>query len=98
MEFSGQKTRVGSQFPSPGHLPNPGMETSSPSLQSDSLQSEPRAKPKNNGVGSLFLLQGIFPTQESNPRSPALQTDSLSAELPWKPSWSEAASPRPASK
>ena len=46
------------------------METRSPSLQADSLQSEPPEKPKNNGVGSLSLLQRIFPTQDSNPRSP----------------------------
>ena len=38
----------------------------SPSLQADSLLSEPPGKPKNTGVGSLSLLQGIFPTQEWN--------------------------------
>ena len=38
----------------------------SPSLQTDSLPSEPPGKPKNTGVGSLSLFQGIFPTQESN--------------------------------
>ena len=43
-------------------LPNPGIEPRSPTLQEDSLPSEPR----NTGVGSLSLLQGIFPTQESN--------------------------------
>ena len=37
-----------------------------PTLQADSLPSEPPGKPKNNRVGSLSLLQGIFPTQESN--------------------------------
>ena len=47
-------------------LPNPGIETRSPSLQADSLPSEPPGKPKNTGVGSLSLLQGIFLTQESN--------------------------------
>ena len=38
----------------------------SPTLQVDSLPSEPLGKPKNTEVGSLSLLQGIFPTQESN--------------------------------
>ena len=47
-------------------LPNPGMKPGSPTLQADSLQSEPPGKPKNTGVGSLSLLQGIFPTQELN--------------------------------
>ena len=42
------------------------IEPRSPSLQSDSLLSEPTGKPKNTGVGSLSLLQRIFPTQESN--------------------------------
>ena len=53
-------------FPSPGDLPNPGVEPRSPTLQADSLPAEPQGKPKNTGVGSLSLLQGIFPTQESN--------------------------------
>ncbi|MES7760928.1 hypothetical protein U6J64_12300, partial [Cutibacterium acnes] len=49
-----------------GDLPNPGIEPRSPTLQADSLPSEPPGKPKNTGVGSLSLLQGIFLTQESN--------------------------------
>ena len=53
-------------FPSPGDLPNQGMEPRSPTLQVDSLPSEPPRKPKNTGVGSLSLLQQIFPTQELN--------------------------------
>ena len=53
-------------FPSPGDIPNLGIEPRSPTLQADSLPPEPQGKPKNTGVGSLSLLQGIFPTQESN--------------------------------
>ena len=34
----------------------PGTEPRSPSLQVDSLPTEPPGKPKNTGVGSLFLL------------------------------------------
>ena len=49
-----------------GGLPNPGIEPRSPTLQVDSLPSEPSGKPQNTAVGSLSLLQGIFPTQESN--------------------------------
>ena len=41
-------------------------ETRSPTLQADSLPSEPPGKPKNTGVGSLSLLQGNFQTQELN--------------------------------
>ena len=53
-------------FPSPGDLPNPGIQPRSPVLQAHSLLSEPPGKPRNTGVGSLFFLQGICPTQESN--------------------------------
>ena len=39
-------------FPSPGDLPNPGIEPRSPTLQADSLPVEPQGKPKNTGVAS----------------------------------------------
>ena len=52
--------------PSPGDLPDPGIEPRSPTLQVDSLPFEPPGKPMNTGVSSLSLLQGIFLTQESN--------------------------------
>ena len=39
--FLGQNTGVGSLSPSPGDLPNPGIEPRSPTLQADSLPSEP---------------------------------------------------------
>ena len=67
-----------------GNLPNPEVELRSPTLQVDSLPSEPPGKPKNTGEGSLSLLQGIFLTQELN-RSPAMQANSLPAEPPGKP-------------
>ena len=53
--------------PYPGDLPDPGIESRSPTLQADSLPSEPPGKPKNTGVGCHSLLQRIFPTQGSNP-------------------------------
>ena len=62
----GRNTGVGSPFPSPGELPNPGIKPSSPALQVDFLPAEPQGKPKNTGVGSLSLLQRIFLTQELN--------------------------------
>ena len=45
MEFSRQEYWNGQPFPSPGDLPHPGMEPSSPALQADSLLSEPPGKP-----------------------------------------------------
>ena len=66
MEFSRPEYCSGQPFPSPGDLPNPGIEPRFPALQADSLPAEPQGKPKNTGEGSLSLLQGIFPTQELN--------------------------------
>ena len=43
-----------------------GVKSRSPTLQMDSLPTEPPGKPKNIGVGSLSLLQQIFLTQELN--------------------------------
>jgi len=43
---------------SPGNLCNLGIKLRSPTLQVDSLPSEPPGKPKNTGVSSLSLLQG----------------------------------------
>ena len=64
MEFS--RPEYCSGFPSPGDIPNPGIEPRSPTLQVDSLPAEPQGKPKNTGMGSLSLLQQVFLTQESN--------------------------------
>ena len=66
MESSRPEYWSGELFPSPGDLPNPGIEPRSPALQADSLPAEPQGKPKNPGVGSLSLLQWIFLTQELN--------------------------------
>ena len=61
----GKNTGVGCHPPL-GDLPNPGIEPRCPTMQADSLPSEPPGKPMNTGLGSLCLLQGIFLTQESN--------------------------------
>ena len=41
MEFSRQEYWSGLPLPSPGDLPEPGIEPGSPSLQADALLSEP---------------------------------------------------------
>ena len=41
MEFSRQEYWSGLPFPSPGDLPDPGIEPRSPALQADTLPSEP---------------------------------------------------------
>ena len=45
MGFSRQEYWSGLPFPSPGDLPNPGIEPMSPALQADALTSEPPGKP-----------------------------------------------------
>ena len=52
-----QASWSGQPFPSPGDLPNPGIEPRSPALWADSLPAEPQGKPKNTGVGSLCYSQ-----------------------------------------
>ena len=64
--FSRQEYWSGLPCPPPEDLPNPVIKPRSPTLQVDSLLSEPAVKPKNTGVGSLFLLQRILLIQESN--------------------------------
>ena len=45
MGFSRQEHWSGLPFPSPGDLPNPGIEPGSPALEADALTSEPPGKP-----------------------------------------------------
>ena len=45
MEFSRQEYRSGLPFPSPGDLPDAGIESRSPTLQADTLPFEPPGKP-----------------------------------------------------
>ena len=44
MEFSRQEYWSGFPFPSPGDLPNPGIEPRAQALQTDALPSEPPGK------------------------------------------------------
>jgi len=44
VEFFRQEYWSGLPFPSPGDLPNPGIEPGSPTLQEDSLLREPPGK------------------------------------------------------
>ena len=45
MEFPRQEYWNGLPFPSPGDLPDPGIEPRSPTLQADALLSKPLGKP-----------------------------------------------------
>ena len=53
MGFSRQEYWSGLPFPSPGDLPNPGIEPGSPALQADALSSEPPRKPSKQANSSF---------------------------------------------
>ena len=57
MGFPRQEYWSGLPFPSPGDIPNPGIEPRSPALQADTLTSEP---PGNCAYLQLFLIPYSF--------------------------------------
>ena len=64
IEFSRQEYWSGLPFPSPGDLPDPGIEPRSPSLQADALPSEPPGKAV---VFCYSSLKGPRPSPHSTP-------------------------------
>ena len=56
MEFSRLEYWSGLPFPSPGDLPNPGIEPRSPTLHADSLPAEPLGKP--NYLHDIHSIKG----------------------------------------
>ena len=56
MGFSRQEHWSGLPFPSPGDLPDPGVEPRSPALQTDSLPAEPQRSPQEYYHWSWFKL------------------------------------------
>ena len=57
-------------FPSPGDLPDPGIEPGSPALQADALPSEPPGKPEK--VKGLLFIQStnVYKTLTMHPTNP----------------------------
>ena len=65
MGFSRQKYWSGLPFPSPGDLPDPGIEPGFPALEADALTSEPPGKPQylppvTQNVTSKLLLVNVM--------------------------------------
>ena len=56
MGFSKQEYWSGLPFPSPGDLPNPGIEPGSPALEANTLTSEPPGKPQSSGFPLVVIL------------------------------------------
>jgi len=57
MGFSRQEYWSGLLFPSPGDLPDQGIEPGSPALEADTLASEPPGKPSKRPPNRSMLLQ-----------------------------------------
>ena len=55
MGFSWQEYWSGLPFPSPGDLPDQGIEPVSPALQADSLPTEPSGKPLYKDASHMKL-------------------------------------------
>ena len=56
MGFSRRECWSGLPFPSPGDLPDSGVEPGSPTLQADTLPSEPPGKPQPYTTGVHFTI------------------------------------------
>ena len=56
MGFSRQEYWSGMPFPSPGDLPDPGIEPGSPALQTDALPSEPPGKPQAPNIKGVLRI------------------------------------------
>ena len=59
MGFFGQEYWSGLPFPSPGDLPDPGIEPRSPALQADALTSEPPGKPPIFAIAKPLQVSGL---------------------------------------
>ena len=66
MEFSRQEYWSGLPFPSPGDLPDPGIEVGSPVFQADSLPSEPSGKLHLASTADIYCLTCL---EARSPRS-----------------------------
>ena len=82
MGFPRQEYCSGLSFPSPGDLPDPGIEPLSPALQVDSLPAEPPEEAQEYWSGQPVPSPADLPYPGIKPRSPSLQVDSLPAEPP----------------
>ena len=82
MGFSRQEYWSGFPFPSPGDLPDPGIEPRSPVLQADALPTEPPGKPICMLKGSPFLIL----QREKLAQSEKISTETVQLRPSWNPS------------
>ena len=89
MGFSRQEYWSGLPFPSPGDLPDPGIEPRSPALQADALTSEPPGLFSCSVVSKSLWPHGLQHTRLSCP-SPSHRACSNPSPLSW---WCQSSHP-----
>ena len=69
MEFTRQEYWSGLPFPSPGYLPDPGIEPGSPALEADALTPEPPGKPREEAqvMSNSLRPHGLSPARLLSP-------------------------------
>ena len=77
MNSPGQNTGVGSLSPSPGDLPNPGIEPGSSALQADSLPTEAN----KTALRISNVLSGSLVRKRAQSRGPGRRVRKLGCEL-----------------
>ena len=85
MGFSRQEYWSGLPFPSPGDLPDPGIETRSPTLQADTLSSEPPGKPSDAYIFPFLLWFSLLFFSQLFVKTAILL---FCISFPWGWSWS----------
>ena len=78
MGFSRQVYWSGLPFPSPGDLPDPGIEPRSPALQTDALPSEPPGKPTEE-----LYKKDLHDPDNHDGVIPHLEPDILECQVKW---------------
>ena len=83
MGFSRQECWSGLPFPSPGDLPNPGIEPRSPALQADTLPSEPPGMgfSKSNAKRELYSNTSLPQETRETPKNLTLHLKQLEKEV-----------------
>ena len=76
-------------FPSPGDIPDPGIEPGSPALQADALTSEPPGKPPNTALDIINIYidhVGLLSAQmvKNPPSMQEIHAPSLGQKIPWR--------------
>ena len=82
MGFPGQENWSGLPFPSPGDLPDPGIEPRSPALQADALTSEPPLR-SDQSLSRVRLFATLWTVAHQAPLSMVFSRQEYWSGLPF---------------